>query len=358
MNMTVTSLKQKNMKTLESLYNISSHSGNEKKMRKYIRGWISQNVGICKMDTDEHGNLFVTKGISATYPCVVAHMDEVHLGKGKGFKVVHHGDIICGFNYDNNDYCGIGADDKNGIWVALRCLKKFSAIKCAFFVQEESGCIGSNACDIKWFSDCRFILQCDRKTGSDLITTGCGVELCTTEFLAATDYADFGYKPTTGSLSDVVTLTVNGVGISTLNIACGYYHPHEDEEFTKFTELQNCCDFVEHIIENCVGVYPHTYEAPAYKSYGYGYGYGKYGYYGDSYGGKYPKYGDYYNDEEAWYEDDARFQEMEQMREDMLEDYTCYKELDPYNFFDNYAKNYPHCEVSDFVDIASEITGD
>jgi hypothetical protein len=35
---------------------------------------------------------------------------------------------------------GLGADDKNGIWIALQCLKKYDTVKVAFFVSEEVGC--------------------------------------------------------------------------------------------------------------------------------------------------------------------------------------------------------------------------
>lgn len=56
-------------------------------------------------------------------------------------------------------------------------------MKCAFFVQEETGCIGSGEADMDFFADCRFVLQCDRKGDSDLVTRISGMDLCSEEFL-------------------------------------------------------------------------------------------------------------------------------------------------------------------------------
>ena len=42
---------------------------------------------------------------------------------------------------------GSRADDKNGIWICLKCLEDCKMVKCAFFVQEEVECIGSSHAD-------------------------------------------------------------------------------------------------------------------------------------------------------------------------------------------------------------------
>lgn len=256
------------MELLKELYRISSPSGNEKKMKKFIKDWTKRNVSDCSFKSDKFGNMYFTKGESETYPCVVAHLDEVHKEKGKDFRVIENDGILFGFNYAKKDYVGIGADDKNGIWVALNCLKLFSEIKVAFFVQEEVGCIGSSSADMNFFDDARFVLQCDRKTGNDLITNGCGVELCSKKFLNDIPYKQYGYKKTDGSLSDVITLVENGVGVSCLNIGCGYYRPHTQFEYTDFYELKNCLFFVCDIVTNCTEVYEHEYSYKSYSSYG------------------------------------------------------------------------------------------
>lgn len=247
------------MELLKELYKISSPSGNERKMKKFIKDWCKRNIEDYVLQTDNNGNMYIQKGNSETYPCVVAHLDEVHNSKGKGFRVIESEGIMFGFNIKIKDYVGIGADDKNGIWVALKCLKEYDNIKVAFFVEEERGCVGSSEADMSFFNDVRFVLQCDRKSGTDLITCGCGTDLASEEFLRDICYQDFGYNKENGSLSDVITLVENGVGVSCLNIGCGYYRPHTQFEFTVFPELKNCLNFVQNIIETCISEYPHEY---------------------------------------------------------------------------------------------------
>ncbi len=36
---------------------------------------------------DRMGNIFATKGTADTYPCLVAHTDEVHHRQGRSFEV-------------------------------------------------------------------------------------------------------------------------------------------------------------------------------------------------------------------------------------------------------------------------------
>lgn len=257
------------MKTLIDLYKIHAPSGNEDNIKKYIQRWIKENVGI-DVTYDAYGNMYITKGLSETYPCVVAHLDQVQTNHSSDFKVIDTGEILFGYSNKNRRMEGLGADDKNGVWIALQCLKKYDVIKIAFFVEEECGTIGSSHADMDFFSDCRFILEPDRRGKSDLITSIYS-DICSEDFLSQIYFEDFGYQEQNGMLTDVATLGNNGVGISCLNISCGYYNPHSDEEFTNKADLLNCLHFVENIIETCTDVYPHKIE-PRYKSYGTTYG--------------------------------------------------------------------------------------
>jgi len=194
------------MKLLKQLYEIHSPSGNEKKMRKFLKDWIKNNVPSASFTVDAMGNLYVCKGKSDTYPCIVAHLDQVQKTHSKDFQAVETKDIIFGFSLSNVQQEGLGADDKNGIWIALKCLQKYESLKCAFFVQEEVGCRGSNKADMTFFSDCRFVLQCDRKGGNDLIYNINGfTELCSKKFLSAIGYQEFGYKLEIGMMTDDTT---------------------------------------------------------------------------------------------------------------------------------------------------------
>lgn len=260
------------MKLLKKLYIISSPSNNEQAMQSFIISLL-KGSGV-PYTQDNKGNIYATKGESDTYPCVVCHMDEVHKTRNEGYKVVETDGVIYGLNTHTMSFEGIGADDKNGIWVCIKALNEFDAIKCAFFVAEEVGCQGSRNADMTFFDDCRFVLQCDRKGNSDFITNASGTELCSSDFLKAADVSKFGYKEANGMMTDVMELKENGLKVSACNISCGYYNPHSDNEMTRISDLRNCYNLVRSIILNCTDVYPHKYVAPKYLKYSsYNYGY-------------------------------------------------------------------------------------
>lgn len=246
------------MKLLKELFTIYSPSGNEKKMRKFIKWWLKNNVPEAAVKTDEIGNIYVTKGEAETYPCLAAHMDQVQKTHSKDFEVIETKDLILGFSKKCKQQMGLGADDKVGVWINLKCLKKFDHIKAVFFVQEEVGCVGSAKCDLTFFNDCRFVIQCDRRNGDDLITTiGGWTQLCSPEFVKAIQPELFGYKEESGLITDVGELKERGLKVSAINLSCGYYEPHTDREFVIKSEVINCLAFVEHIITTCTNVYPH-----------------------------------------------------------------------------------------------------
>ncbi len=245
------------MKLLQELYNISSPSRKEGKMIQFICNYLdNMQVSYCK---DKLGNIYVTKGTSKSYPCVVCHTDEVHQNHTTNYEVVNlRGEIIFGYDSCRREHAGIGADDKNGIWICLQTLRKFKNIKCVFFVAEEIGCVGSSNADMEFFNDCRFVLQCDRKGNSDLITKANGLPLCSDAFVKAVNPKSYGYKPANGMMTDVFTLKEKGLGVSCVNISCGYYYPHSEHEFTNIQDLKKCLEFVTDIIRKCRSVYPHS----------------------------------------------------------------------------------------------------
>ncbi|MBQ9576649.1 MAG: hypothetical protein IJV11_07190 [Muribaculaceae bacterium] len=246
------------MKLLKKLYSIHSKSGKEQKMIKFLLWWIKTNVPGARVELDHNiGNIYVTKGVSDTYPCIVSHIDQVQSIHSRDFQAIETKDIIFGYSPKNKRLEGLGADDKNGVWVCLKCLMKYENIKVAFFVGEEVGCIGSSKADMDFFKDVRFVIQCDRRGSNDLIASICSSEIASKEFIEATGHEQFGYHLEEGMMTDVLTLKENGLAVSCVNLSCGYYDPHSDHEFTIKKDLLNCLSFVEHIIENCTGTYQH-----------------------------------------------------------------------------------------------------
>ena len=67
-------------------------------------------------------------------------------------------------------------------------------------------------------------------------------------------------------MTDVLALKENSLSVSCVNLSCGYYNPHSDEEITVKKDLQKCLSFVEHVIEGCTDVYPHTRATNTYPA--------------------------------------------------------------------------------------------
>lgn len=246
--MAVNLVQYENLDLLLNLYAINSQSTHEDEMRRFILEQLKTlNVEVLQ---DEMGNVFVTKGNNDEYPCVAAHIDEVHPPCKRNLKVVD------GMVYaldDEGNQVGIGADDKNGIWVALNLLQTEPVLKVAFFVHEEkfedqAGCVGSSACDLSFFSNVKYVLECDRKGSSDLVYVGKDVPLCEPCFIPLEIQNRFGYAPVVGGKTDVVELKLRGLEKPCCNISCGYYNAHKNNEFTVLSELHNCLAFVKTFI--------------------------------------------------------------------------------------------------------------
>lgn len=243
-----------NKELLKELYKVYSPSGNTKKMRRFLKKCISERGA--NFVQDAKGDLYVTKGVSDTYPCLACHIDQVsHHTHPKDFRCIEDNGIIMGWSDKLLQQCGLGADDKNGIFICLNALEKFDTLKVAFFVDEEIGCVGSNQADMSFFENVRFVIEPDRRGGTDFINNMSGYDVCSLDFLTDTDYSEYGYKEEEGTVTDVLTLLENGLSVSCLNLSCGYYHPHTDNEVTVLSELANCQKLVFHIIEKMIDVY-------------------------------------------------------------------------------------------------------
>ena len=242
---------------LKKLYAIHSPSGKEDKMIKFLISYIKSLPGDIKLAKDSFGNIYAWKGESESYPCLVCHIDQVQRIHGKDFKAIETRDIIFGYSPSNHQIEGIGGDDKNGILMALEALKKYDCLKIVFFKEEETGCQGSFHAEMSFFENCRFVIQCDRKGNTDLITSiGC-TDLCSEKFIQDVDPEKWGYKEEQGMMTDVEILKEKGLSVSAVNISCGYWNPHTDEEITVKRDLEKCWKFVQHIIEDCTEIYPH-----------------------------------------------------------------------------------------------------
>ena len=240
------------MELLKSLYSINCKSGNEADIIQFVREQI--NGLNLKIETDSFGNLFITKGISCNYPCVTAHLDEIHSSVQR--TIVSNEGVVYAID-QAGERVGCGADDKNGVWIVIRLLQSKPVLKVALFVQEErdgelAGCRGSRACSLSFFDNVKYILAVDRKGNSDVVISNkkSGMKLCEENFIPTWLLDKYGYQCVEGGRTDIVALKERGLNIPCCNISCGYYNAHKNEEYTVFSELEHALFFVSELIDN------------------------------------------------------------------------------------------------------------
>ena len=238
------------MELLKALYNINSKSGSEERMKAFVRQQLADLQLV--IEEDEIGNLFITKGEAQNYPCVTAHLDEVH--EKSPYRIVEEASGIFGED-ENGKMMGIGADDKNGLWIIIKLLHEVPILKVALFVEEEKngeipGCRGSKACSLHHFDVALYVLAVDRRGRSDVVVNGLGgVKLCDADFPPAHLLEEYGYECVDGGKTDVVELKMRGLEVPCCNISCGYYNAHTAEEYTNVLHLQNAHAFVREWVE-------------------------------------------------------------------------------------------------------------
>lgn len=262
------------MDFLLRLYKTNSYSGNTKAITRVIVDELKKIKGV--RITEHKGNIYATKGISDTYPCVVAHTDQVQ--KWDRIMVncynMPEGLMIKGFDPETWEPRGIGGDDKNGVWIALRMMIELPYCKVAFFRDEEIGCVGSSLAKMDFFDNCRFVIQCDRRGNSDFITEAGGTQLCDNNFAALC--GKYGYNIAYGAMTDVMQLKDNGLKIAACNMSCGYHQPHSDDEYTIVEDLIRCKELVYDMCTTFTEVIPHEYVKPVrnynWNSYDYYWG--------------------------------------------------------------------------------------
>lgn len=282
----------------EKLLTINSPSGREQVVQDFLMNLLNKELRQLKLKVtkDTKGNIYVVKGVLSegeTYPCVAAHMDtvfdnkyEVVIAKRETKEETSSRYIYGHKKGEPYVRAGLGADDKNGIYIAIELLmdKNIEKMKAVFFVEEETGCVGARASDMNFYKDCSFIIQGDRRNGGDLITTISGSNTVSDEFKKdyATIATKYDYTPSTGSFTDALRLIESfEIGISGFNFSCGYYNAHTANEYTNWDELLHSTEFAREIVTKLgLKKYAYKFERAAYS---YSTGYSSHDY--KSYGG-------------------------------------------------------------------------
>lgn len=226
---------------MRSIFSIQSESGNMMAMNYFIHKYI-ENLKDDSIDveSDDSGNIYVTKGSAETYPCIVSHIDTVHdIIPDDAYLVLDNDIEFFAIDLETRQSTGIGGDDNNGIYCCLDNLLREDNIKLAFFVDEEIGCVGSSACDMDFFSDVSFVLQADRQGYDDVVNSISNTEMFGDDFLEIIydDLLAYNRTVTNGGMTDVMQLAHNGLNVAMANFSCGYYKPHTSKEYVVIDEL-------------------------------------------------------------------------------------------------------------------------
>ena len=250
-----------NINRLTETLSVPTVYGFEDKMRDYIVNQLNdRNI---QNYTDEHGNVYATKGSANKFPCVVAHIDTVH--EITEFSVVENNYKLSAIKPDGSP-TGIGGDNKAGVFVCLELLDRFDNLKAAFFVSEEVGCLGSYLSDPIFFENVGYAIQFDAPFNNWVSHYSDGVELFSPEsdFFEIVNqifeeslpnyYGVLGNHPYT----DVSALKVL-YNFSCLNYSVGYYNMHSINEYVSIMDVDLCLNTAVKLV-SALG--EHLYEFP------------------------------------------------------------------------------------------------
>lgn len=247
---------------LVELYTIHSVTGCEWPMIAFVREYVEDHIPEAVLKMDKLGNLYVAKGKAGVgYPTLACHMDQVQTVHSEDFEVRQEGDILYGWSEQNQQREGLGADDKNGIYICIKCLETCPHLKVLMAVGEEKGCIGSNRADMTFFEDSLYVLEPDCKGGKEIHTVLRGIPCASKDFEEALQAEANGFEITDGKTSDILALTLNNIGVSCANIPAGYYLPHKDDEYTLLSELEHSLAYIQQTITRLQERFPHTYKS-------------------------------------------------------------------------------------------------
>lgn len=217
---------------------IPTTSGKEQMMQEFIMDWAREH-GV-KASKDSKGNIYLEKGGAVFFPCLTSHMDTVHhdqekyIEKNEMLPIEELGDVI------KVKGGGVGADCKAGIAICLSMVERLSAVKAAFFVEEEIGMAGSRHLDKSFFTDVSYVIGFDSPDRNRATKACSGTLLFDDEFFnkyikdvcREHGVTDFRYEPYT----DVKQIREQ-TEIICMNFGNGGYNAHSKTEYVKFSEM-------------------------------------------------------------------------------------------------------------------------
>lgn len=215
----------------KTIWYCDNPSGKLKWIKSCIKNILKERK--LKVGYDSAGNMYIGD-FEKEKPCVVAHLDSVHMRTGK---VSLYGDYLTSTQ-------GIGGDDKCGIVACLEIIK-YSDVNIIFTVDEEIGGIGARKVLFDKLKNTSYFIEIDRKGSSDVITNLVFGDSVTKEFIEKiTPFMNkYKFKESAGTYTDLCDI-IPEVEICGINLSAGYYNPHRKTEYIILSELQNTIAFV------------------------------------------------------------------------------------------------------------------
>jgi hypothetical protein len=245
---------------------VPTHSKLEYRMVVFIILWARKN-GI-KYEFDDFGNVYLTKGKLAEgeyYPCVTSHLDTVqtkhdpyiYAGVPLDLKTERTKDGSHKISVDANggSSIGIGADDKGGVCICLSLFNHLDKLKACFFLDEETGCHGSDELWKEWFNDVGYVIGYDSPDLYRAAWACSGTKLFSYEFYEKhmKEVCDrwgltkgcFFSEPYT----DVKNIREK-VEVICMNFGNGGYYAHSENEYCIIEDMDQACGMGVDLIES------------------------------------------------------------------------------------------------------------
>lgn len=192
---------------------------------------------------------------------LVAHMDTVH---AKLPETIVYDEQTGSLSSPQ----GIGGDDRCGIYMILEIIKRYNC-SVLFCEDEEIGCIGADKftnTELAKSLEFNYIIELDRMGCNDAVFYDCDNQ----------EFEDFitkdFYKTAFGSFSDI-SILAPFLGCAAVNLSCGYYKAHTQDEYVVMSEMINNIHHVCEILERTTEDDKFEYIEAKYRS-GHGYYYG------------------------------------------------------------------------------------
>lgn len=239
-----------NLIKLYTLYEDELH----KKLVKYLMAFGYEVI-------EKDGSYIYATHKSQIDCVVVSHIDTVHTLKPTKSSILIKGDLIT----DNTN--GLGADDRNGIFIILELLQKGYRPVVLFTHDEEYGGIGVNDFIIDYpepLKPVKFCIEFDREGIGEAVFYDCGNKDFQSLILTSGFYYDYG------TYTDIVDLC-DAWNIAGVNLSVGYKKQHTKGEYTIFSGLLYTLERVQKIFNNVdkLPMYKHESTYKPIKKYTY-----------------------------------------------------------------------------------------